>query len=113
MKPRYRPRLRLRFPVMLASGSQTGEGQILDFTIPGCLIESPMGVRQGQSLRLEMFLPGHTFPLSVQLAVVRWAKGKQFGVEFIKIHESQQRILRHFLDRHYAELVTSKASVPG
>ena len=97
---------------MLVSGSQTGEGQILDFTIPGCLIESPMSVHQGQSLRLQMFLPGHTFPLLVQLGVVRWTKGKQFGVEFIKIHESQQRILRHFLDRHYAELFTRKANVP-
>jgi hypothetical protein len=50
-----------------------------------------------ESLQLELYLPRLNFPLSVNLGVVRWTKGKRFGVEFIKMHESQQVILKRFL----------------
>ena len=86
MKPRYKPRIRLRFPVTFTSGARVGKGQVLDLTLPGCLIESPVAIEDGQSLQLELFLPGLRFPVSVTLGVVRWTQGKRFGVEFIKMH---------------------------
>src|SRR5687768_6061258 len=107
MKSRYTARVRLRFPVRFTSGIQVGEGQVLDLTTPGCLIESSETVTQAQSLQLELYLPGLKCPLSVALAVVRWTKGKRFGVEFIKMHESQQRILKQFLAQHPADLPTT------
>jgi hypothetical protein len=103
MTPRYKPRVRLRFPVTFTSGARIGQGQVLDVTLPGCLIESSVAVEDAQSLQLELFLPGLTFPVSVTLGVVRWTKGKRFGVEFIKMHESQQRILQRFVAQHCSE----------
>jgi PilZ domain len=100
MKPRYRPRVRLDLPLIFTSGSQVGEGRVLDFTMPGCLIQSPVVVQEGQSLQLEVDLPGQQHPLSVKLGVVRWTKGKRFGVEFIRMHESQQRLLERYLTQH-------------
>ena len=41
MKPRYRSRIGLRVPVRFTWESEVGQGQILDLTVPGCLIESP------------------------------------------------------------------------
>jgi PilZ domain len=108
MKPRYRPRLRLNLPVNFTSGSQVGEGRVLDFTMPGCLVESPVVVQDGQSLQLEVDLPGQQFPLSVTLGVVRWRKGKRFGVEFIRMHESQQEILRRFMNKHFTDQSTKR-----
>ena len=106
MKPRYRQRIRIKFPVMFTTGCQVGEGQILDLTIPGCLIDSPVAVLEGQSLQLELLLPDFKFPLSVMLAVVRWTQGRHFGVEFIKMHESQQRILQQFVVQHCSDIST-------
>jgi hypothetical protein len=97
MKQRYRPRVGLRVPVRFAGQAEIGQGQILDLTVPGCLIESRTAVDQGDSLQLEIYVPGHRFPLSVSLAVVRWTKGTRFGVEFIKMHESQQLVLKGLL----------------
>ena len=103
-QPRYRPRIRITFPVTFTSGSRTGEGEVLDLTSPGCLIQSPVVVQTQQSLQLELFLPGHECPISVMLGMVRWVKGKRFGVEFIKMHESQQWILQEFLARRSSQL---------
>jgi PilZ domain len=103
MKPRYKQRLRLKFPVMFTWEGRIAEGHVWDMTNPGCQIESSISVTQGQSLQLELFLPGHQFPLAVALGVVRWTKGKRFGVEFIKMHESQQRILTRFMTQHCAD----------
>jgi hypothetical protein len=100
MKARYKPRIRVKLPVAFTFGSQIGEGQILDLTMPGCLIESSFRVATAQTVHLEMYLPGLQYPISVPLGVVRWTKGKRFGVEFIKMHESQQRTLKQFLARH-------------
>jgi hypothetical protein len=103
MKPRYKQRLRLKFPVMFTWGGRVAEGQVWDVTNPGCQIESAISVAQGQSLQLELFLPGQRFPLAVALGVVRWTKGKRFGVEFIKMHESQQQILTRFMAQYCPE----------
>jgi PilZ domain len=113
MEPRYKPRIRMRFPVTFTSGPHIAEGQVLDLTLPGCLIESSVPVQDAQSLQLELYLPGSSFPLSVALGVVRWTKGRRFGVEFIKMHESQQRILQRFVAEHCAESVTNKTNLPS
>jgi hypothetical protein len=106
MQPRYKTRISIRFPVRFTSGREVGNGQVLDLTSPGCLIESPLAVRETQSLQLELCLPGLNFPLSVPLGIVRWTKGKRFGVEFIKMHVSQQRILWQFLVEHCPDGLT-------
>ncbi|HSE22132.1 MAG TPA: PilZ domain-containing protein [Pyrinomonadaceae bacterium] len=112
MKRRYRPRVGLRVPVIFASQAEVGRGQTLDLTVPGCLIESGTVVAQGDSLQLEIYVPGQRFPLSVSLAVVRWTKGKRFGVEFIKMHESQQLSLNRLLALDYSDpSLTQKRTV--
>jgi hypothetical protein len=106
LQPRYRQRIRLRFPVTFIWESRVGKGEVLDLTNPGCLIQSPVAVEDDQSLQLELFLPGLESPLSVMLGVVRWTKGKRFGVEFIKMHDSQQRIWQAFLAKQSSDLST-------
>jgi PilZ domain-containing protein len=101
MKPRYRDRIPLKCPVTFTTGSQTGEGRVLDVTSPGCLIQSAgIAVVKGQSLQLKMSLPGHKVPLMVALGVVRWTIGNQFGVEFIKMDEANRLILNRFMAQH-------------
>ena len=110
MKPRYRERIALRSLVTLTTGSQIGEGRLLDLTSPGCLIESSVAVQKGQSLQLRMFLPGLESPLSILLGVVRWTNGKQFGVEFIKMDEPNRLVLNRFMAHHLSDLASTKAT---
>lgn len=101
MKRRYRERILLGGPVTFTNGSQTGEGRVLDLTSPGCLIESAgIAVSKGQSLQLKLSLPGHKFPLKVALGVVRWTKGRQFGVEFIRMDQASRITLNRFMALH-------------
>jgi hypothetical protein len=48
-------------------------------------------------------LPGQQIPLSIMLGVVRWTKGKRFGVEFIRMHESQQRLFERYLTQLFCD----------
>jgi PilZ domain len=109
MKPRYKERIQLKVPVLF-TGSHTGEGRVLDLTIPGCLIESPVKVEKGRSLQLKLFLPGLRSPFTVTLAVVRWTKGTQFGAEFIKMDEAQRLILNHFMAQYLSDPAPVKAT---
>ena len=110
MKPRYKERISLKSPVMFSIGSLIGQGRVLDLTAPGCLIESSVVVTKGQYLHLKMLLPGLRSPLSVKLGAVRWAKGTQFGVEFIKMDESERRMLDRFMAHHLSDLASRKAT---
>jgi hypothetical protein len=83
MKPRCHKRIQIEATVTFTIGSRVGEGRALDISVPGCLIESPISVKEGDYLQLEVFLPRLTSPISVALAAVRWTNGSQFGVEFI------------------------------
>ena len=117
MKPRYRERIRLKIPVTFMTGSHVGEGRVLDLTTPGCLIESPVAAQAGQSLQLKMLLPGLKAPFMVTLGIVRWTNGQQFGVEFVKMEESQQLMLKRFMAQHFSDASTktrrSAFSEPG
>lgn len=109
MKRRYRQRIQYKVPVVFTMGAQLGEGHVLDLTIPGCLIESPIRVSKGQSLSLKIFLPGLEAPITVSLGVVRWSNVKQFGVEFIKMENSQGRLLNQFVGKHLSDPASPKA----
>jgi len=101
MKPRYKERIRLQGQVVYTNGAHTGEGRVLDLTSPGCLIESAgLAVSEGHSLQLNISLHSQSHPLMVTLGVVRWRKGAQFGVEFIKMDGANRLLLNRLLAQH-------------
>ena len=95
MKPRYNKRIHIQSPVIFTIGSGIGEGRVLDITVPGCLIESPISVKRGDYLQLKLFLLGLKSPIAVALAAVRWTDGSQFGVEFIRMEEKERPSIEH------------------
>ena len=102
LKPRYKERISVNFPVIFTIGSRLGEGVVLDLTIPGCLIQSPIALKKGEYLHLKMFLPRMKLPFSVGLGAVRWDKGTHFGVEFIKMSEKDSQVLTQFISQQLA-----------
>jgi hypothetical protein len=85
MKPRYYPRAVVQASAIFTVGGLTGEGQVLDLTVPGCLIDSPRSPNEGDSLTLCVSLSQGGATFRVARGVVRWVEGSRFGVEFIEM----------------------------
>jgi hypothetical protein len=108
MQARYSEHIQAKGRVIIAGDFHVNEGRILNLTVPGCLLESPLCMNKGDSIKLKLFLPGLHSPFSVELAVVRWINGFQFGVEFIKMGEGDQRLLHQFIAQDRADQVLKK-----
>ncbi len=106
MKPRYSQRVQLKSPTIFSIGSLVGQGQVLDLTIPGCLLESPLPVKVGDCMPLKLVLPGNRLPLCVSEGVVRWVNGIRCGVEFVKMSENDRQQLNQFVTRHLSRSAT-------
>ena len=85
MKIRYSERLVTKFPVIFAGDSFVGEGTVNNVSVPGCGIVSNKAVEPGTYLEMKVLLPDNAPSLCVELARIRWRKGRRFGVEFIRM----------------------------
>jgi hypothetical protein len=94
---RSSPRIALQCSLLLANGRQTGEGQVLNLSRNGCLVEAPIGIKPGDHLQLRLFLPDRDQSLCVSLAVVHWAEASRFGIEFLKVDEKYRPGLNQFM----------------
>ena len=100
MEARQFPRVPLDSTAFLESDRDSAEGALLDLSRTGARLSSVYRVQPRDYLSLSLSLPFQVPSLEVILAAVRWVKGKNFGVEFIQIAESEQRRLRDFLTTH-------------
>jgi len=77
-------------------GERAGGGLVVDVSLEGCRIRSAVPMHKGDYVRVRIDLIGET--LTGDLAVVRWSKKKEFGVELIRLASDQQARLRGFLN---------------
>ena len=80
-------RKNLRFHVQFRSSFSSiamvgGEGNVVDLSIRGCRIESPIDVQPGASLEVRIAAIEHEPPIQIQAAIVRWSREREFGLEF-------------------------------
>ena len=90
-------RLVLQCSIIVADGVQTGEGQVLNLSKHGCLVESPLPIKAGDHLQLRLSLPDSDQSVCASLAVVRWVQATLFGVEFLTIDEKYRSRLNQFI----------------
>lgn len=105
-------RKNLRFAVQLPlsfKGDQiTGEGVVFNLSLEGCGVVfnlsleggadgSDTSIRPGTYLELCIQTYQQGLPIEVELAVVRWSEGREFGLEFIRIRAEEQDRLRRFV----------------
>jgi hypothetical protein len=91
-----------RFPVKFRSsfssiGMVGGEGSIVDLSIRGCRIESPIDVQPGASLDVRIKVVEDEPPIHIQAAIVRWSRGGEFGLEFEVIIPTEWAHLQKFV----------------
>lgn len=94
MKSRHGLRLPLHCPVIFTSDEVVGEGTLLDLGLPGCAVESDVVPLPSQYLRLHILSPDEEGPFKIQLAKVRWAEPRRFGVEFLSFDDGQEVTMR-------------------
>src|SRR5262245_21289995 len=89
-----RPRKLVRVRVNFSSDSEeeafTGHGYTEELNATGCQIETSTILPPGRYLTLRFYRPNAAEPIQVELARVRWAKGRKFGVEFIRMNRASQ-----------------------
>jgi hypothetical protein len=69
-------------PMQYMGGGIAGEGMIEDLSLSGSYIAGYTPVSVGMALALKLFVPGDLEPLLIDRAIVKWAKGFNFGVDF-------------------------------
>ena len=90
-------RIPLQCSIVLASGIQVGEGQVLNMSDRGCLVESSVSVKAGDYLQLRFSLHESEPSMRVSRAAVCWAQGLRFGVEFLGMEEKDRARLNRFV----------------
>ena len=93
-------RKNLRFHVQFRSAFSSiamvgGEGSLVDLSIRGCRIESLTDVQPGASLEVRIAAIEHESPIQIQQALVRWSRGRQFGLEFVTMAPEEWARLQH------------------
>ncbi len=64
----------------------------------GCKVHSHnRSIPVGTLLALHVSLPRPQAPLKVENAVVRWSKGREFGLELLYVQPTEQDRLRAFM----------------
>jgi hypothetical protein len=90
---RFHKQCRIFFSAI--DGAVEGEGAIADLSKTGCRVESDTQPAKGVELKLELFLLDYSWPMKVDRAVVRWVKGRTFGLEFSSLQSAQRdRLVR-------------------
>jgi hypothetical protein len=100
MKIRYSERVITDFPVIFSGDSFVGEGTVRNVSVPGCAIVSNRAVEPGTYLEMKVLMPDSGPSLCVELAKIRWRRGRRFGVEFIRMPGVDQVRLGRLIRRH-------------
>jgi c-di-GMP-binding flagellar brake protein YcgR len=95
---RATPRLRVQFrTTFFASPTTEWAGIMLDLSLGGCRMLSPVVVPSESSLALRIYLPDLEWPLMVEAASVRWVGGETFGLAFVRMTDTERQRLEQVL----------------
>ncbi len=97
MELRETPRFRVEFRSAFSGEHIEGEGRMLNLSMDGCKIESDMSVQEDNVLALRVHVPQFDYPIQVEQAAVQWTKGKEFGLQFIRVLPEGLKLLHRLI----------------
>jgi hypothetical protein len=77
----------------------TTAGTVLDLSINGCRVRSAEALSPGKLLLLRMEIGDPATVLRIDGAVVRWARGAEFGVQFLHSRTVERLQLEQILGK--------------
>lgn len=93
-------RIPCRCPVAFSSEEIEGEGVVYNLGLGGCAVESEAAVGDEGYITLSITLGRGIAPAQIELARLRWATRREFGVEFLNIPSEDERRLEDFVRSH-------------
>ena len=96
IQPRGEQRHRLVLPVELSWELNDATGTTRNISMQGCRVKSDIAPPVGTYVSIKLFLHREEC-IVIELAVVRWALGQDFGLEFLSWKRTERQQLQHFL----------------
>ena len=90
-------RIGVRFPALFSSARTTGKGMITDVSVADCALESPLALKVGESLKLELYAKAGRTPIVVDKALIRSVRKSMVGIQFIEVSEDNQARLNRLV----------------
>jgi DNA-binding response OmpR family regulator len=91
------PRVPVSLPVYFSDGMIAQSGTVVDISREGCRIRCPDAAPDMTYFQVEIQLDESQGTLTVNLAVRRWSRDKELGIEFIRMEPEQQTRLLQVL----------------
>ena len=80
------------------AAERAGLGVVLDVSLNGAKVMSPVSMNPGDQLAISLRLPDQTGAMNVD-ATVRWGSRHIFGLEFTAVSQLAETHMRKFLSR--------------
>ena len=93
------PRLPVSLPVYFSNSMIAQSGTVVDISCEGCRIRCPDATPDLTYFQVEIHLDEPQGTLTVDLAVRRWSRDYELGVEFIRLEPEQQARLLNIIRR--------------
>ncbi|HXC66545.1 MAG TPA: response regulator [Nitrospiraceae bacterium] len=93
------PRVPVSFPVYFSDSMIAQSGTVVDISREGCRIRCPDAAPDLRYFQVEIHLAEPQGTLTVDLAVRRWSRDKELGIEFIRMEPEQQARLLSVIRR--------------
>jgi CheY-like chemotaxis protein len=94
---RKHARLPVHLPASFGDGTIAKSGIVLDISLEGCRLRCPDAEPFAQYFQMQIRLIEPQDTLRVDLAVKRWSRNGDLGIEFIRLEPTQQGLLRRVI----------------
>jgi hypothetical protein len=89
-------RFTVQCPVRYNAGSAQGQGTLWNFSVNGWKLSGDVPLQVGQMCSLTVTLPDQP-SFFVSTAIVRWARGQEYGLETLAIDKQIHSRLEHVI----------------
>ena len=93
------PRVPVSLPVYFSNSMIAQSGTVVDISREGCRIRCPNAAPDMKYFQVEIHLDEPQGTLTVHLAVRRWSRDNELGIEFIRLEPDQQKRLLSIIRR--------------
>ena len=90
-------RIGVQFAVLFSSSQTVGKGVATDVSVADCAFETPLTLKQGDTLKLELYAKSGRPPIVVEKAVIRSIRKGIVGVQFTEVSENDKARLHRFV----------------
>ena len=98
MHLRMHSRIPVELPASFSGASYHVLGTVVSLSLFGCRGRTEHVFEENETVGVLIEVPGHTYPLYITRAQVRWSDGQEFGMEIISIKMEDRHRLSELIE---------------